>query len=111
MIKKASWLIKNINKKNVKIIDASWYLPNSGRNAYKEYTRQHIKKAVFFDIDKISNEKTALPHMIPSKKKFEKEVSNLGVSKKDIIIIYCKEGILSSPRVWWTFFLFGQKNV
>ena len=37
-------------------------------------------------------------HMLPSVKNFEKEISKLGINKKDIIIIYCKEGILSSPE-------------
>ena len=57
MIKKASWLLKNLNKKNIKIIDASWYLPNANRNSYREYLKSHIKNAIFFDIDKICNKK------------------------------------------------------
>ena len=111
MIKKASWLKKNLYKKNIKIIDASWYLPNVNRNAYKEYKNGHIENALFFDIDRICDKKTHLPHMLPSAKKFEKEISKLGINKKDIIIIYCKEGILSSPRVWWSFYLYGHKEV
>jgi thiosulfate/3-mercaptopyruvate sulfurtransferase len=111
MIKKASWLMKNLDKKNIKIIDASWYLPNSGRDAYKEYSKNHIKNAVFFDIDKISDKKTSLPHMLPPIKKFEMEVSKLGINRDDILIIYCKEGLTSSPRVWWTFVYFGHKKV
>ena len=87
--------MKNLNKKNIKIIDASWYLPNSGRDAHKEYSKNHIKNAVFFDIDKISDKKTSLPHMLPPIKKFEMEVSKLGINRDDILIIYCKEGLTS----------------
>ena len=54
MLKSASWLKKNFYNKDIKIIDASWYLPNSGRNAFNEYKKNHIKNAIFFDIDKIS---------------------------------------------------------
>ncbi len=111
MLVNANWLKKNIKKKNIKIIDASWYLPNSGRNALEEYKKKHIPKAVFFDIDKISDKKTKLPHMIPNFKYFEKEVNKLGINNSDIIIVYCKEGILSSPRVWWTFSYFGHKKI
>ena len=111
MIKKASWLKKNLYKKNIKIIDASWYLPNVNRTAYKAYKNGHIENALFFDIDRICDKNTHLPHMLPSAKKFEKEISKLGINKKDIIIIYCKEGILSSPRVWWSFYLYGHKEV
>lgn len=111
MIKKSSWLKKNLLKKNIKIIDASWYLPNVNRNAYKEYLNGHIKNALFFDIDKICDKKTHLPHMMPSVKIFEREISKLGINNKDTIIIYCKEGILSSPRVWWSFYSYGHKEV
>ena len=69
MIKKASWLKKNLYKKNIKIIDASWYLPNVNRNAHKEYKNGHIENALFFDIDRICDKKTHLPHMLPSAKK------------------------------------------
>ena len=41
MLVNANWLKKNIKKKNIKIIDASWYLPNSGRNALEEYKKTY----------------------------------------------------------------------
>jgi len=37
------WLQKNLN--NVKIIDSSWHLPNTKRNGYKEYLKNHIKNS------------------------------------------------------------------
>ncbi len=111
MLISSSWLKNNLNRQDIKIVDASWYLPSTGRNAYAEYKKRHIPKAVFFDIDKISNKQTMLPHMLPPNSLFEKEVSNLGIRNSDTIIIYCKEGITSSPRVWWTFLYFGHKKV
>ena len=48
------WLIENLDK--VKIIDSSWHLPNQNRNAIKEYSDEHIKKSIFFDIYKNSNQ-------------------------------------------------------
>lgn len=111
MIVNASWLKKNLKNNKIKVIDASWYLPNLRRNAFKEYKESHIPKTVFFDIDKISSKKKNLPHMLPDARFFEKKVSKLGICNNDKLIVYCKEGILSSPRVWWTFIYFGHKNV
>lgn len=111
MIVNANWLKKNINNKNIKIIDASWYLPNSSRDSYKEYIYSHIPNAVFFDIDKICEKNTTLPHMVPVKKVFETEVSKLGICSEDTIIVYCKDGVKTSPRVWWMFKYFGHKNI
>ena len=74
------WL--NNHHSKVKIIDSSWHMPNSNRNAYDEYKKEHIKNAIFFDIDKFSNKKTELPHMLPDEKEWEKIVCNLGNYKR-----------------------------
>ena len=34
------WLYENLN--NVKIIDSTWHLPNQRRDAYDEYSKEHI---------------------------------------------------------------------
>ena len=101
------WLEKNVDK--VKILDASWHMPNIKRNAYEEYKKDHIKNAIFFDIDKFSNKETELPHMLPDEKDWEKIISNLGISNKDRIIVYDNSDVISSCRCWYTFIFFGHK--
>ena len=101
------WLEKNIN--DVIILDASWHMPNSKRNAYEEFNKEHINNAIFFDIDNFSNKKTELSHMLPNKKEWEKIVSNLGISNKDRIIVYDNSDVISSCRCWYTFIFFGHK--
>ena len=100
------WL--NNNHSKVKIIDSSWHMPNTNRNAYEEYKKEHIKNATFFDIDKFSNKKTELPHMLPHEKEWEKIVSNLGITNEDRIIVYDNSDVISSCRCWYTFIFFGH---
>ena len=100
------WLNKNIEK--VKILDASWHLPNANRNSFEEYKTDHITNSIFFDIDKNSNQKTNLPHMLPSKEDWEIIVSGLGISNSDHIIVYDNSDVFSSCRVWYTFLYFGH---
>mgnify|MGYP001179896173 CR=1 FL=1 len=100
------WLDEN--KNNVKILDASWHLPNANRNSFEEYKSKHITNSIFFDIDKNSNKKTDLPHMLPSKKDWETIVSDLGISNLDHVIVYDNSDIFSSCRVWYTFLYFGH---
>ena len=78
------WLEKNINI--VKILDATWCLPNSGRNAEEEFKENHIKNSIFFDIDKNSKKNSSLPHMLPSNKEWGNIVSNLGINNSDHVI-------------------------
>ena len=101
------WLANNLEQ--VKIIDSTWHMPNTNRNAYEEYKKEHIKNAIFFDIDKYSNKKTELPHMLPDEKEWEKIVSNLGISNEDKIIVYDNSDVISSCRCWYTFIFFGHK--
>ena len=100
------WLDKNLD--NVKILDASWHLPNVNRNSFEEYKSNHIINSIFFDIDKNSNQKTSLPHMLPSKEDWEIIVSDLGISNSDHVVVYDDSDVFSSCRVWYTFLYFGH---
>ena len=101
------WL--NNNHSKVKIIDSSWHMPGTNRDAYEEYKKEHIKNTIFFDIDKSSNKKTELPHMLPNEKDWEKIVSNLGITNQDRIVVYDNSDVISSCRCWYTFIFFGHK--
>ena len=100
------WLNKNLNR--VKILDASWHLPNSNRDAFKEFTIGHIKNSIFFDLDKNSNQNSSLPHMLAEKNEWEKIVSKCGINNNDHIIIYDNSDVFSSCRVWYNFLYFNH---
>ena len=68
-----NWVYKNLNNRKLVILDCSWHMPQEKRNAKKEYYKMHIENAYFFDIDKISDNKINLPHMLPKKSQFEKK--------------------------------------
>ena len=105
-LKSTTWLEKNIDK--VKILDATWHMPNSNRNAFKEYQDNHIQSSIFFDLDKNSNRNISLPHMLPELQEWEKIVSKLGIKNNDHIIIYDNSDVLSASRCWFTFLYFGH---
>ena len=104
-------LKSKINKPNVKILDATFFLPDSGLNAEEEYRKKHIPNSIFFDINKIADPKNHLPHMIPSKELFSIMMQNLGINNQDEIIIYDNSPLLSSARAWFLFRYFGHENI
>jgi thiosulfate/3-mercaptopyruvate sulfurtransferase len=94
------------------VVDGSWYLPGSGRDAAAEYARGHIPGAVFFDLDASSDPDTPLPHMLPSAAAFAARMSSLGLDDSDDVVVYDGSGTnLSAGRVWWTFRVFGHHRV
>jgi thiosulfate/3-mercaptopyruvate sulfurtransferase len=100
------WLEKNLD--NVRILDASWHMPNTGRKPLDEFLIMHIQNANFFDLDKTSNQTSNLPHMLPEKKDWEKSVSEFGIKNSDHIIIYDNSDVLSSCRSWYNFLYFNH---
>ena len=106
-----STLMSKIDNINLKILDATFYLPDSGLIAEEEYKKKHIPNAIFFDINKIADPNNSLPHMIPSKNLFSKMMQNIGLNKDDEIIIYDNSPFLSSARAWFLFRYFGHDKI
>jgi thiosulfate/3-mercaptopyruvate sulfurtransferase len=110
-LKSTEWLAGQLGKPGVSIVDGSYYLPTQKRDAKGEYLAGHIPGAIFFDINAIADDSTDLPHMLPGPDQFGKAVGNLGITENDTIVVYDGSGFFSAPRVWWTFKIFGARNV
>jgi thiosulfate/3-mercaptopyruvate sulfurtransferase len=110
-LKSTEWLVSQLGKKDVAIVDGSYYLPTQKRDAKAEYHAAHIPGAVFFDINAVADHSTDLPHMLPGPDQFGEAAGALGITENDTIIVYDGSGLYSAPRVWWTFRLFGARNV
>lgn len=105
------WLDQNRNDSSLVIVDGSWYLPAMKRDAMDEYLAGHIPGAVYFDIDEIADHSTDLPHMLPTAEAFALHMTRLGIADGMRIVVYDGAGLFSAPRVWWTFKLFGVRDV
>lgn len=105
------WLAAHIKDPDLRILDASWYLPDAGRDAYAEYQSTHIPDARFFDIDDISDRRSDLPHMAPPVEKFMSRMRAMGIGDGHQVVVYDGAGLLSAARVWWLFRLMGQNNI
>ena len=105
------WLAEHLDAPGIVILDGSMHLPTSGRNARAEYLEEHIPGALFFDIDDIADEKSPLPHMLPSATKFSSRMKKMGIGDGMDIIAYDSEGLYSAARVWWMFRAMGDESV
>jgi thiosulfate/3-mercaptopyruvate sulfurtransferase len=105
------WLAERLSDPKLVVVDGSWYLPAMKRDGFKEYQAAHIPGAVYFDIDEISDHGSALPHMLPPPDAFALHMRRLGIGDSMTIVVYDGAGLFSAPRVWWTFRVFGAKDV
>jgi thiosulfate/3-mercaptopyruvate sulfurtransferase len=110
-IVETDWLAAHLDAPDLVVFDGSWHLPTSGRDAKAEYLAEHIPGARFFDIDDLSDEKSPLPHMLPSTVKFSSRMKKMGVGDGMRIVVYDSVGLFSAARVWWTFRAMGHQDV
>lgn len=103
------WLAAHLG--DVRVVDASWYMPEEKRAPAREFEQAHIPGAVFFDIDGIADRSTGLPHMLPSASEFAEAVGALGIGDRETVVVYDGAGLFSSPRVWWSLKAMGHRNV
>jgi len=106
-----AWLADHLESPDVRIVDASWFMPGTPRDPKAEFQLAHIPGAVFFDIDEIADEASDLPHMLPSAIKFASRMRKMGLGDGSRIIVYDSTGILPAARVWWTFRAMGHEDV
>lgn len=105
------WLAAHLKDPDLRILDATYFLPGSGRDARAEYAEAHIPGARFFDIDDIADARSDLPHMAPPVEKFMSRLREMGVGDGHQVVVYDTHGLMSAARVWWLFRLMGQGNI
>ena len=106
-----SWLADHLDDPDLRILDATWFMPNEARDAKAEYDAAHIPGARFFDIDDISDQRSELPHMMPPTEKFIHRMRAMGVGDGHQVVVYDSKGIFSAARVWWMFRLMGKTDI
>jgi thiosulfate/3-mercaptopyruvate sulfurtransferase len=103
------WLAAHLQE--VRVVDASWYMPGEKRQPAKEFEAGHIPGGVFFDIDGIADHATDLPHMLPKPGEFSKAAGVLGIGDGETVVVYDGAGLFSAPRAWWTLKAMGHEDV
>jgi thiosulfate/3-mercaptopyruvate sulfurtransferase len=105
------WLEKEIGAPDLRILDASFFLPSDGRDARAEYEAEHIPGAVFFDLDDVADTDNPVPHMFPSEAKMASRMAELGIGDSSRIVVYDNSPLHSAARAWFMLKSFGARRV
>ncbi|KAF0677300.1 3-mercaptopyruvate sulfurtransferase [Profundibacterium mesophilum] len=105
------WLERHLNDPDLRVIDASWYMPDAKCDARAEYEAAHVPGARFVDLDDVSDGRSDLPHMAPPPEKFISRMRRLGIGDGHQVVVYDGAGLFSAARVWWLFKLMGKTDV
>lgn len=105
------WLADHLADPELRIVDATWFMPHLNRSAREEFATQHIPGAMFWDIDEIADPTDPLPHMVPDASGFAGHMARLGIADGTRVIAYDTTSLQNAPRAWWTLRYFGHRNV
>ncbi len=105
------WLAKEIGASDLRVVDATWFMPDAGRNAAAEYEGGHIPSAMFMDLEELADNASGLPNTLPRAEKFASRMQSLGLGDGSRIVIYDDSPYKSATRAWWMLTLFGAHDV
>jgi thiosulfate/3-mercaptopyruvate sulfurtransferase len=105
------WLAAALGQPDLKVIDATVFLPGSGRDARAEFEAAHIPGAVFMDLDEIVDTSNPAPHMLPPAHKLASRMQSLGLCDGSRFVVYDNSPLHSAARAWWMLRSFGARQV
>jgi len=103
----------NSGNKSLYIFDASWHMPAANRDGKAEFIQHRIPgNTYFFDIDRLADINTDLPHTFPNKDIFQNYINNdIQLVNNSEVVVYDSVGMFSAARCWYMFKYFGHPNV
>ncbi|MEO6396292.1 MAG: 3-mercaptopyruvate sulfurtransferase [Devosia sp.] len=105
------WLAEHLGDGDVVVLDGGFQMPGAPTTAAQDYAAAHIPGALFFDIDRIADTSSGLPHTLPSPEAFAAAAGGLGISNETFVVVYDGPGLISAGRVWWMLRIFGHERV
>ncbi|MDF0546221.1 sulfurtransferase [Sphingobium sp. H39-3-25] len=101
------WLADQIGAPDLRILDATLFLPGSGRNEAEEYATAHIPGAGFLDLPTLSDTDHLAPGMLPPDAMFNDRLQALGIDADSRIVVYDNSPTHSAARAWWMLTIYG----
>jgi thiosulfate/3-mercaptopyruvate sulfurtransferase len=105
------WLAEELGADDLRILDATAFLPGTPREARAEYLEGHIAGAQFLGLSSLIDRDDPRPSMVPGAAGFAERMTALGISETHRIVIYDDSPLVSSARAWWLFQVMGARHV
>ena len=105
------WLAGEMGASDLRIVDASWHLPDAQRDAAAEYVAGHIPGAVFMNLGELVDTNSPLDNTLPSAEKFASRMQSLGLGDGSRVVVYDDSAVRSAARGWFMLKLFGMHDV
>ena len=101
------WLATELGQPDLRILDASLFLPGTPRDPRAEYEAAHIPGAAFLDLPSLNDPDDPTPGMVPPDHLMTQRAQALGIDADSRIIVYDNSPTHSAARAWWMMRVYG----
>jgi thiosulfate/3-mercaptopyruvate sulfurtransferase len=105
------WLADEMGASDLRLVDATYFLPEAGRDAAAEYEAEHIPGALYLNLTELADTSSPLPNTLPPAEKFASRMQTLGLGDGSRIVVYDNSPHRTAARAWWMFHVFGAHGV
>src|SRR6478609_2531220 len=105
------WLAAHLDASDLRIVDATKFMPGTPRDPRAEYEQVHIPGAVFMDLGEFIDETSPIENTLPPPEKFASRIQALGIGDGSRVVLYDNSELSSAARAWFMMTLFGAHNV
>lgn len=95
------WLAGELGASDLRVVDATLLMADSGRDAAAEYEAEHIPGAVYMDLAGLADATSPYPTMLPKAEKFASRMQSLGLGDGSRIVLYDNAPHKTAARAWW----------
>jgi thiosulfate/3-mercaptopyruvate sulfurtransferase len=111
MLVSTEWLANELGASDLRVVDATQYMPDDPRTALAEYGAGHIPGAVFMDLANLVDSNSPVDNTLPPPEKFASRMQSLGLGDGSRIVLYDDSPIKSAARAWFMLTMFGAYDV
>ncbi|MFZ2996184.1 sulfurtransferase [Sphingobium sp.] len=101
------WLAGELGQHDLRILDASLFLPGTPRDPLGEFQAGHIPGAAYLDLPSLNDPDDPTPGMLPPDALMTQRCQALGLNTDSRIVVYDNSPTHSAARGWWMMRLYG----
>ena len=105
------WLAGEMGASDLRIVDCTRHLPDTGRDPLAEYEGGHIPGAVFMDLADLVDSSAPVDNTLPPAEKFASRMQSLGLGDGSRIVLYDDSAVKTAARAWFMLKMFGAHDV
>lgn len=105
------WLAARLGEPDLRVLDATYLAPDTGRDAAIEFTAGHIPGAGFLDLKTLADPASPLPMTLPPPELFAERMAAVGVNDRSAVVVYDASPWRTAARAWWMLRGYGVRHV